>query len=68
MTGVELFVSKKRSKALYMELGAMGTGADADQLVNSPVYANGFTITWGYKYYLETELNHVAGFHAQTRD
>jgi hypothetical protein len=30
----------------------MGTGAQADKLANKPIYANGFIIGWGFRYYL----------------
>jgi hypothetical protein len=52
LTGVEILVNKKRTKGLFLEFGAMGTGAFADKMVSSPIYANGFTVSWGYKYYL----------------
>ena len=52
LTGVELFLNQQKAKSLFLEFGAIGTGAKANQLVSSPIYANGFTIAWGYKYYL----------------
>jgi hypothetical protein len=48
VTGLELFMAEQ---AWFVELGAMGTGAKADQLVASPIYANGFTASWGFRYY-----------------
>ena len=52
LAGLEFFVNPKRSKGLFLEFGGMGTGARADKMQNSPIYANGFTVSWGYKYYL----------------
>jgi len=52
VAGVEFLVNRDRSKALFIELGGMGTGAQADKMVNAPLYANGFSVSWGYKFYL----------------
>jgi len=52
LSGVEFFVNPKRSKCLFVEFGGMGTGATAHKLTDSPIYANGFTMSWGYQYYL----------------
>lgn len=52
LSGVEFFLNPTRSRAFTIELGGMGTGATADKMAASPSYANGFTIAWGYKYYL----------------
>jgi hypothetical protein len=52
VAGVEFFVDKRRAEALFIEVGGMGTGASADKLQGSPIYANGFTASFGYKFYL----------------
>lgn len=51
LTGLELFMWHKH-RAWFVELGGMGTGAKANQLIGSPIYANGFTIAWGFRHYL----------------
>jgi hypothetical protein len=42
------------AKALnfYLELGANGVGARAEKVPGRPLYANGFTTTVGFRYYL----------------
>jgi hypothetical protein len=40
-----------RYSSYYVELGALGTGATADRLVDSPIFANGFLITVGSRFY-----------------
>jgi hypothetical protein len=35
----------------FIELGGAGTGAQADKLVNSPIYSNGFLISTGMRIY-----------------
>jgi hypothetical protein len=42
----------RRFSAYFLELGALGTGAIADQIMNSPTFANGFLITVGSRFYL----------------
>jgi hypothetical protein len=50
VTGLELSLPQNGRSAWFAELGGMGTGAKADQLANDPIYANGFTIAWGFRY------------------
>jgi hypothetical protein len=52
LAGIELFLDDKRTSSMQLELGGMGTGARADKLVGAPIYANGFTISWGFNYHL----------------
>ena len=40
-----------RYSSYFVELGALGTGATADKLVDSPIFANGFLITVGSRFY-----------------
>jgi hypothetical protein len=40
-----------RYSSYFVELGALGTGATADHLVDSPTFANGFLITVGSRFY-----------------
>ncbi len=47
--GFEFGISKYSS--YYIELGAIGTGAVADQLVDMPTFANGFLISVGSRFY-----------------
>jgi hypothetical protein len=47
--GFEFLIS--RLSSYYVELGALGTGAQADQLVDSPIFANGFLISVGSRFY-----------------
>jgi len=50
--GFEFFFTPERTGSYYIELGGMGTAAGADELEDSPVYANGFTTSVGVRYYL----------------
>lgn len=50
LTGLELSLPENGRTRWFVELGGMGTGARADRLTNSPIYANGFTIGWGFRY------------------
>jgi hypothetical protein len=52
LTGLELSVPENGGARWFVEVGGMGTGAKADRLANSPIYANGFTIGWGFRYRL----------------
>jgi hypothetical protein len=52
VTGLELLMPANGRSAWFAELGGMGTGAQADKLANKPIYANGFIIGWGFRYYL----------------
>jgi hypothetical protein len=47
--GFEFEIS--RYSSYYIELGALGTGATGDQLVDSPTFANGFLISVGSRFY-----------------
>ena len=51
VTGLELFMPSAKNTAWFAELGGMGTGAKADKLADAPIYANCFTIGWGFRYY-----------------
>ena len=51
LVGLEFFLADKNFP-LYMELGGIGTGAQADQLERSQIYANGFLMSWGFRYFL----------------
>lgn len=50
LIGFEFFLDPRT--APFLELGSMGTGAIANQLQSAPIYANGFTVSWGFKWYL----------------
>ena len=52
LTGLELSMPEGGRARWFLEVGGMGTGAKADRLTNSPIYANGFTIGWGFRYRL----------------
>lgn len=36
----------------FIEIGAVGTGANADEVVNEPIYSNGLTISTGFRLHL----------------
>jgi hypothetical protein len=40
-----------RYSSYFVELGALGTGAVADQVLNHPTFANGFLISVGSRFY-----------------
>ena len=50
--GFEFFFTPQRLGSYYIELGGIGTAAGADEVANSPVYANGFTTSVGVRYYV----------------
>jgi hypothetical protein len=50
VTGLELAMPENENVRWFVELGGMGTGAKADRLATSPIYANGFIIGWGFRY------------------
>lgn len=50
LVGLEFFMQQNHLAAMYMELGGIGTGAKAEKLKNDPIYANGFLISWGFRY------------------
>lgn len=52
LTGLELFMPGNGRTAWFVELGGMGTGAKAHNMANAPIYANGFLIGWGFRYYM----------------
>jgi hypothetical protein len=52
LTGLELSMPESSRTRWFLEVGGMGTGARGDRLANSPIYANGFTIGWGFRYQL----------------
>lgn len=37
------------SSNYFIEIGAVGTGAKADEVVNEPIYSNGLTISTGFR-------------------
>ncbi len=41
--------TRKLSKSIFIELGAVGTGAKGDLLVGAPIYSNGFVISTGLR-------------------
>ena len=45
--GFEFYMS--HSFNYYIEIGGVGIGANADKLVNSPIYSNGFLINVGFR-------------------
>jgi len=49
IVGVEFFLTAEKSLAMFVELGGMGTGARATGFENDPIYANGFTASWGFR-------------------
>ena len=51
-TGLEFFLRRQSTMAVFVELGGMGTGVFADRLDDNPLLANGFTMSWGYRGYL----------------
>lgn len=48
--GFEFYM--KPDSNYFIELGAVGTGAKADEIINSPIYSNGFTISTGFRFHL----------------
>ena len=49
---IEFFVNPKRSSAVFVNLGGMGLfSPKADKLQGQPTFANGFTTSFGYRYY-----------------
>ena len=52
LVGLEFFLHPRNVHAMFLEFGGMGTGAAANKLVGKPVYANGFTISWGFRHFL----------------
>ena len=52
LTGLEIAMPEGTRTRWFVELGGMGSGARADRLEHSPIYANGFTIGWGFRYRL----------------
>jgi hypothetical protein len=50
--GFEFFFSEQRTGSYFIELGGVGTGAEADALGGEPIYANGFLANVGVRYYL----------------
>jgi hypothetical protein len=51
LVGLEFPLGGK-SGAMFLELGGMGSGAKATKLSQSPIYANGFLASWGFRYVL----------------
>jgi hypothetical protein len=49
--GFEFFFTEERRGSYYIELGGVGTGAEADARAGSPIYANGFLTNVGVRYY-----------------
>lgn len=48
--GFEFFFQEAHN--YFIELGGVGTGARADQVLGEPIYSNGFLINVGYRYTL----------------
>jgi len=46
--GFEFFFQEAHN--YFIELGGVGTGARADQVITEPIYSNGFIINVGYRY------------------
>jgi hypothetical protein len=49
--GFEFFFSEERNGSYFIELGGVGTGAEADAMAGEPIYANGFLANVGVRYY-----------------
>ena len=49
--GFEFFFTQGRRGSYFIELGGVGTAAEADKLDRSPVFANGFMTNVGVRYY-----------------
>jgi hypothetical protein len=49
--GFEFFFSQDRNAGYFIELGGVGTGAEADAIPGDPIYANGFLANVGVRYY-----------------
>jgi hypothetical protein len=49
--GFEFFFTEERGGSYFIELGGVGTGAEAENVPGSPVYANGFLTNVGVRYY-----------------
>lgn len=49
--GFEFFFTQRRRGSYFIELGGVGTGAEADAISGSPIYANGFLANVGVRYY-----------------
>lgn len=45
--GFEFFISSKTN--YYIEIGGIGTGATADNILNKPIYSNGLSICSGFR-------------------
>lgn len=45
--GFEFYMNSDNN--YFIEIGAAGTGAKADEIVNEPIYSNGFTISTGFR-------------------
>ncbi|WP_020531527.1 hypothetical protein [Flexithrix dorotheae] len=53
-----LFLNEDRlSKSIFIELGAMGTGATAEKVLNEPIYSNGFSISVGFRLFPKNSKN-----------
>lgn len=48
--GFEFFMSPRSN--YFIEIGAAGTGAKADELPNNPIYSNGMMISTGFRFHL----------------
>jgi len=48
--GFEFYMNARSN--YFIEIGAVGTGAKADKVVNNPVYSNGLTISSGFRIHL----------------
>lgn len=49
--GFEFFFSKFGN--YFIELGSVGTGAVADQIIAEPIYSNGFSISTGFRFFFK---------------
>lgn len=45
--GFEFFMSSKTN--YFIEIGGIGTGATADNIINKPIYSNGLSISTGFR-------------------
>ena len=52
LIGLEFFGREGMNGPMFIEVGGMGAGARADKFENEPLYANGFTVAWGFRYFL----------------
>jgi len=49
--GFEFFF--KEAHNYFIELGGVGTGAQANKVLTQPIYSNGFMVNVGYRYVLK---------------